>query len=131
MPRPILLYDADCGFCLRAVAWAPRLRLRTAVAALQDVDLDVLGVDASRAERELPFVAADGGVAYGHRAVAGALRTGRGLPALVGRLVGARLLDGAFAGVYAWVSQHRHALPGGTPTCALPPQPSEGRRGAR
>ncbi|WP_372592845.1 thiol-disulfide oxidoreductase DCC family protein [Actinotalea sp.] len=117
MPRPLLLYDADCGFCLRAVRWVPRLGLATGVTALQDVDLAGLGVDAGRAERELPFLDADGAVSYGHRAVAGALLTGNRVLVTLGRVLGSRVLDRPSSFVYGWVARHRGSLPGGTVTC--------------
>lgn len=38
----------------------------------------------------------------------------------LGRVVGAASLDRVFGGIYRWVARHRHALPGGSPTCELP-----------
>jgi len=90
---------------------------------MQDVDLAGLGVDARRADRELPFVGADGEVAYGHRAVAGALLTGNRALALAGRLLASSLLDRPLAAVYGWVAGNRGSLPGGTASCALPTPP--------
>ncbi len=121
MPGPLLLFDADCGFCQSAVRWAPRLRLGTDVRAMQDVDLVGLGVDPERAERELPFLGIDDEVAYGHRAVAGALRTGNGAVRIVGHVIGSSLLDRPMAAAYGWTVRHRGSLPGATASCALPP----------
>lgn len=120
MPRSLLLYDADCGFCTRAVGWAPRLRLDLDVRALGTVDLPALGVDPQRARRELPHVMSDGTVTYGHLAVASALLTGPVLARVLGRCVGSRSLDRPAAAVYRWVAAHRHRLPGGRATCVLP-----------
>jgi predicted DCC family thiol-disulfide oxidoreductase YuxK len=36
-----------------------------------------------------------------------------------GRLLGSRAMAPVAARVYRWVSEHRSALPGGTPSCAL------------
>ncbi|NTW41338.1 MAG: DUF393 domain-containing protein, partial [Cellulomonadaceae bacterium] len=103
MPVPVLLYDADCGFCERAVRWVPRLRLRTRVEAMQDVDLVDCGVDPGRAVRELPFVGAGGEVVYGHRAVAAALLTGSAPLRLLGRVLAAGLLERPMSAAYGWV----------------------------
>lgn len=126
MPGPVILYDADCGFCERSVSLAPRLRLATDVQAMQDVDLAALGVDARRAERELPFVGADGGVVYGHHAVAAALLTGGVVLGVVGRVLGAALLERPMGAAYRWTARHRGSLPGGTRTCATSTRPVGG-----
>lgn len=120
MARAILLYDADCGFCTRAAGAAQRLRLDLVVQPIVPGRLAGLGVDVERAARELPFVAADGSVSYGHRAVAHALGTGP-LPArVIGRALDARIWRRPAAAAYGWVARHRHELPGGTSSCALP-----------
>ncbi len=88
---------------------------------MQDVDLAGLGVDPDRARRELPFLAASGEVAYGHRAVAGALGTGSAAVRLLGRLVGSSLLERPMSAVYGWTARNRGSLPGSTQSCAIPP----------
>lgn len=124
MLGPLLLYDADCGFCRRAAGLAPRMRLGTGVRAMQDVDLARLGVDAQRATREMPFVGIDGKVVYGHSAVAAALLTGNVALRLVGRFVGSALLERPMAAAYGWTARNRGSLPGGTRACAIPPRPA-------
>ena len=115
-----VLYDADCGFCTRVARLAAPLRLEVDVKPLQSVDLDALGVSPERATAELPFVSDDGSVEYGHAAIAAALRTG-GLPyRVLGSMVVSRPLNALAVRAYAWVSRHRHQLPGGTPACELP-----------
>jgi len=96
---------------------------------MQDVDLIGLGVDPQRASRELPFVCTDGDVVYGHRAVAAALLTGNGPARLVGRIVGASLLERPMAAVYGWTARNRGSLPGGTVTCAIATRPVGEPRG--
>ncbi len=118
--RPLLLFDADCGFCTRSAEIARRLP-GLAVASIQSSDLAALGVDPLRALTEMPLVRADGAVVYGHTAWAEALRCGgRPLPWL-GSMLGSRLLQRPAAAVYGWVARNRHRLPGGTSRCALPP----------
>lgn len=118
--RPTLLYDADCGFCTKAAGFVPRLHLDIDVTALQSVDLEALGVSAERAVAEMPFVHADGSVVYGHRAIAAVLRTGAAPLRVIGRIITLPGVDPAARLTYGWVARHRHQLPGGTPSCALP-----------
>ncbi|MFT4286933.1 thiol-disulfide oxidoreductase DCC family protein [Nocardioides sp.] len=115
----LLLYDADCGFCTRAISLAPRLRLRATIGTIQDTDLAALGIDAERAQREMPAVV-DGRARYGHRAIAAGLRTGPAPVRLLGLIVGARPLGWLFGPLYRWVADRRHSLPGGTAACELP-----------
>ena len=114
-----LLYDADCGFCTRSARLAARLPLRTEVRPLQSTDLVEAHVSPERAQAEIPFVAADGAVAYGHAAVAGALRTGPLPFRLIGRALVSRPVDPVAKATYRWIAGHRHQLPGGTAACAV------------
>lgn len=122
-----MLHDADCGFCTRVAALVPRLGVDVDDVALQDVDLPALGVDPDRALREMPFVAADGTVAYGHRAWAGILLTGRLVCRAAGRALIAPGLERLAGAVYGWVSDNRSRLPGGTPACAVDGRALDGR----
>jgi predicted DCC family thiol-disulfide oxidoreductase YuxK len=119
--RSQLLYDADCGFCTRAAGLARRLPLQVEIAALQSVDLERLGVSPERALAEMPYVAADGSVSYGHEAVAAALGTGTLPFRTLGRLIVLPGIGRVSGLGYRWIARHRHQLPGGTPACALPP----------
>jgi len=117
---PVLLYDGDCGFCEKAVGLAPRLRLSVTVRAMQSVDLTGFGVDPKRAEREVPFLAADGEVFYGHRAIAAALLTGGPGARVVGRFLESALIERPAAAVYRWTARNRRSLPGSTYSCSIP-----------
>jgi len=119
----MLLYDADCGFCTRSARLARRLPLRTEVRALQSVDLDTAHVCPERAAAEIPFVDSDGSVAYGHAAVAGALRTGPLPLRLLGHALVSRPVDPVAAAAYRWIAGHRHQLPGSSAACAVVPPP--------
>lgn len=115
-----MLNDADCGFCMRAAAWVPRLGCRVEQAAIQGTDLAALGVDAERAVVEMPYVHPGGVVDYGHRAWAAILRTGPLPWRVVGWLLTTRTVEPLARRVYHWVAQNRHRLPGGTSACELP-----------
>ena len=119
MPRALMLYDADCGFCTRTALRVPSLGVDVDIAAIQETDLAAVGVDADRAVREMPFVGADGVVAYGHRAWAGVLLTGPAPVRWVGRALGSRASAPVASRLYRWIAEHRSSLPGGTATCAL------------
>lgn len=119
MERGLMLNDADCGFCMRTARLLPRLGVDIDAATIQEVDLAVLGVDASRAVLEMPYVRADGVVDYGHRAFASILRTGPLPWRAVGWLVTTRVVEPLAIRAYRWVAQNRHRLPGGTAACSL------------
>lgn len=117
--KPILLYDADCGFCSLVASKLWLLQLDTDVVAMQRTDLVSLGVDDERARRDMPFVASDGRVEYGHRAWAAALCTGNRALRAAGAVLRSPVISPVARGLYAWVSTHRHLLPGGTAACTL------------
>jgi predicted DCC family thiol-disulfide oxidoreductase YuxK len=87
---------------------------------MQSVYLPGLGVDAHRAEREVPFLAENGEVFYGHRAIAAALLTGGPGVRAVGRILNSTLLERPAAVVYRWTARNRQSLPGSSDTCAIP-----------
>jgi len=115
--RPVLVFDGDCGFCTSSAGLADRwLRIPT-VAPWPRLDLESLGLDEARCAEALQWVAVDGTVLSGERAVIAALRHRGGpfaLPAVV--LATLRPLAGV---VYRVIARNRHRLPGGTPACRL------------
>jgi predicted DCC family thiol-disulfide oxidoreductase YuxK len=114
----MMLYDADCAFCAKAAARVRRLGVAAQIRPLQSVDLESLGVSRERAKAEMPFVAADGAVTYGHQAFAAALRTGNPVLSALGAALASRPV-GALAGpAYRWVAANRGRLPGGAPSCS-------------
>lgn len=120
----MLLYDADCGFCTRAAAWAPRLRLTVTVRALQSVDPTSLGIDPERAAREIPLVESGGRVRYGADAIAAALTTGPPAWRTIGTAMTHRPIDRLAAWVYRLVARSRYRLPGGGPACRIDAPPT-------
>lgn len=124
MPRPVLIYDGDCGVCTRLARLAAR-RVRRhpgsfAVAAYQDLDLAPLGLTAERCDEALQWVEADGRVRSAQDAVAAVLRAGRLWQRPLGLLLLAPGINALAGVVYGWVAANRHRLPGGTPACSLP-----------
>jgi predicted DCC family thiol-disulfide oxidoreductase YuxK len=116
----VLLYDGDCAFCTRVARLAPALRLGAEMKPLQSVDLEALGVSPARAASEIPFVAHDGSVSYGHEAFANVIRTGPWPGRAAGRLALIWPISDAGRLFYRLVAQNRHRLPGATDSCRLP-----------
>ncbi len=119
-PRPVLVYDGDCGFCTACVRFARRrVRPDADTTAWQDADLAALGVTADRAGREVLWVTPVGAVHGGAQAVARLLLRAGGVWAPLGAVLtlpGARWIAAA---VYRVVADHRGRLPGGTAACAV------------
>ena len=115
---PLLVYDGDCAFCTRAVAFALR-QMKVACRAVpwQQADLAALGLTPEEAAKAVWWVERGAGMVSGHRAVAAALRHGRTAARPVGRLLDAPGVAGVAAAAYDLVARNRHRLPGGTPSC--------------
>ncbi|WP_232832349.1 thiol-disulfide oxidoreductase DCC family protein [Nocardiopsis sp. FIRDI 009] len=114
------LYDRDCGFCQRAVAFGrDRLRTRTRFVAWQNFDLESVGLTPEQADREAWLVYPDGRRFAGGDAIAEALIHSRFLVRPLGRLMRLPLLRAVNRAAYRWVAANRHRLPGGTTACAL------------
>lgn len=119
---PLVLFDADCGFCTASVrvAQGPLLRARIDATPYQSTDLLVHNLTVDKCAEALHCVDTDGGVAVGSDAVAMVLLASRGPWPVAGhvlRLPGVRRVAGW---VYAVVAGNRHRLPGATESCALP-----------
>ena len=129
-PRPVLLYDGDCAFCSSSVRFAER-RLNPSgweAVPFQFADLDALAaftdgqVSPYRAEHEVLWITPARRVYGGAQAVARLLlRTRRPGWSLLGAAMTLPPLSVLAAGVYRLVAANRDRMPGGTPTCALPP----------
>ena len=127
--RPVLLFDGDCAFCTSSARFLHRWVVRvgsTSVAPWQFLDLEALGLTADQCRAAVQWVGEDGQVASGHVAIAAALRAGHAIWRPVGALLVAPGFSWLAARLYAWVSAHRDALPGGTPACRMddPTQPT-------
>lgn len=124
-PRPVLVFDGDCGLCTTLAGVVERrLRPPAAVRPWQELDLAAYGLSAVECAEALQYVDADGRVHAAERAVARLLVASRPWYRPAGLLIG---LPGvrAVAGVaYRWVARNRGRLPGGTPACAVPTPPA-------
>jgi predicted DCC family thiol-disulfide oxidoreductase YuxK len=123
---PILVFDGDCGFCTTSARFLLRWVLggRSAVTGpsvepWQHLDLPQLGLTAEQCRAAVQWVGEGGEVASGHRAIAEVLRAGHPGWRPIGALLVAPGLGWLAGRLYSWISDHRHALPGGTPACRL------------
>jgi predicted DCC family thiol-disulfide oxidoreductase YuxK len=126
-PRPVVIFDGDCGICTTlAGVITRRLRPPAAVEPWQQLDLAAYGLSPVECGEALQYVDADGRIYPAELAVAKLLRESRpwARPAgVVIALPGVRSVAGV---IYRWVARNRSRLPGGTPACALPPRTSSG-----
>jgi predicted DCC family thiol-disulfide oxidoreductase YuxK len=134
-PQPggaLLVYDADCGFCTRAVQWAVRV-VEPAVRPVPSYALDLAahGLTQERVDREMVLLPPYGASRGGAMAAAGVLRRARGRHAVAWRALGRVLavppVRWAAALVYRTVAHNRHRLPGATDACRLPSPPQADR----
>jgi len=118
--RSVLVFDGECGFCTSSARFLQRRVVRdgtTRIAPWQRLDLDTLGLTEDQCRAAVQWVGGDGQVASGHAAIAATLRAGHSVWRPVGALLVAPGFSWLAARLYSWISDHRYALPGGTPAC--------------
>lgn len=123
-PRPVFIFDGDCGFCTSSAGVLRRFfdpRVRYAIAPYQRLNLTTYGLTASDCDQAAQFVETDGSVHAGHRSIAQALQHSLPVWRPVGLILTLPGIDGLASRAYRWVADHRGRLPGGTPACAITP----------
>lgn len=115
----LLLVDGDCGFCMRAAAWAESRTTGVGISPLQQVDVSQYGLESTAVAKRLHAIGPNS-VTVGSAAVAEVLRHGSPLLRVAAAIIDAPVLRWFAQGVYALVSEFRHLLPGGTTDCRLP-----------
>lgn len=105
------IYDGDCGFCSRCVAWASR-RSDVRFEPFQRTDLATIGITEEAAATAVHFVGADGHVVRGGAAVAAVLRECRGAWPLLGMAMRVPGIRSIAEVAYRIVARNRHRLPG-------------------
>jgi predicted DCC family thiol-disulfide oxidoreductase YuxK len=117
---PVLVFDGDCGFCTTCARFLGRWVVSggsASVAPWQQRDVTELGLTPDQCQAAVQWVDEHGQVASGHTAVAAALRAGHPVWRPLGALLVAPGFSWAAGRTYAWIANHRYALPGGTPAC--------------
>ena len=117
----LLVYDGECSFCSAAACWiASRWNGAAAAVAWQQLDsgqLAALGLTQSDVRQAAWWIDAAGRRSRSHLAIAGALRSARGWPALAGLLLLVPPVRWLAALSYPLIARWRHRLPGGTAAC--------------
>ena len=108
---PTCIYDGDCAFCSRCVAWASR-RSDVTFEPFQRTDLATLGITEDAAATAVHFVGADGTVVRGGAAVAAVLRACRGAWPLLGIVMRLPVIRNVAEVAYRIIARNRHRLPG-------------------
>ena len=121
VPPDGLVYDADCGFCTRSASWLSRGRSWVAVPWQGIDDLAALGLTEDMVTTAAYWLHDGTVAAAGPSAIASAMRTHSGWRRLLGLLIDAPGVRPVAAVVYRQVARNRHAMPGGTDACRLPP----------
>jgi predicted DCC family thiol-disulfide oxidoreductase YuxK len=118
---PLLVYDGDCSFCTASAGWiAARWSGAERAVAWQELGadaLDGLGIGAGEARRAAWWIDGAGGRSRGHVAIARALRSAHGRPALLGTVLLVPPFRWLAAGGYRLVARWRHRMPGSSPAC--------------
>ena len=120
-PRPVVIFDGDCGFCTTAVLWMQRTLPRVpATAPFQWTDLARYGLTEEQARARVWFVS--GERQYGGAAAVAAILRGQPNRALrvLGTLATVPPWSWAASAGYRLVARYRYRLPGGTPACRMP-----------
>ena len=116
-----LLFDRDCGFCVRSAKFLDRIdrRGRVSTVALQQRGApERFGVDTEAALEQAWAVDSRGDRYAGAGAINAALSgvLGTRIPLFVYRIWGIRQLQDV---LYRWVAANRHRLPGKGGSCAV------------
>ncbi|MGB5952934.1 MAG: DCC1-like thiol-disulfide oxidoreductase family protein, partial [Ornithinimicrobium sp.] len=106
VPRPVFIFDGDCGFCTSSAGVLRRFfdpRARYAIAPYQRLDLAAYGLTAADCDQAAQFVDEGGVVSSGHRSVAAALRHSLLMWRPIGVALTAPGVDALAARAYRWV----------------------------
>ena len=112
----LLVYDGECGFCVRSARWiAARLPAEARVEPWQSLELENFGLCRAEVEAAVWWVDRRGarpGRWRGADAIGRALVASGGAWAIIGRLIICPPLLWLARPVYALVASNRHRLPG-------------------
>lgn len=113
----ILVYDGQCGFCVRSARWIEaRLPADARVEPWQSLALEELGLSRSDVQAAVWWIDGSGRSAsrsHGAEAIGRSLVAAGGIWAAAGRLIIHPPLCWLARPIYALVAANRHRLPGG------------------
>src|SRR2546423_11992204 len=106
--HPVLIFDADCGYCTRSVQYIERkLPTSAEVVAYQFTDLEKYGTDATRASHEVLWVGRSGRIDGGAQAFARLLTECGGAYAPIGFLLRVPPIRWLAHGAYRLIANNR------------------------
>lgn len=112
----LLIYDGECGFCVRSARWiAARLPPDARVEPWQSLELAEVGLSQPDVEAAVWWIDRDGGSprrARGAEAIGWSLIAAGGFWRIIGRLIVRPPLRWLARPGYALVAANRHRLPG-------------------
>jgi predicted DCC family thiol-disulfide oxidoreductase YuxK len=121
--RQIFIFDGDCAFCSSAMRVMARMtKGRIPHLPYQHLNLAELGVAQADAQRAVQYLN-QGHRSHGALAIANMLIDSKTSWSLAGYLIKSPVLLSMAVLVYEQISKNRHRLPGGTPACAIKPEP--------
>jgi predicted DCC family thiol-disulfide oxidoreductase YuxK len=111
-PRPVLLFDGECGFCTRVVEQAAdRLSADVDYVPFQAAPLATYGVSAAEARHAVQWISPEGRIGHGSEAAARLLVASGGGWGLLGRLLLAPPFSFAAAAAYWLIARNRGHIP--------------------
>ncbi len=117
--RALLIFDGDCGICTASVNVMRRwIRPDVDVEPFQWVELERYGLTEAQCAQAVQFVAPDGQVISGSRAVMAMLRTAPQPWPILGTIGDLPGVSWVADRTYRWIAANRERLPGSTPACA-------------
>lgn len=120
--KPILIYDADCGFCQKSINIYQRLDIlkRTKCIPLQNKEiLDRYQISFEKAATSIHFCTKKGTIYRGARAVNASLDRLVGSIPIFSFIYHIPVIKWIQNKVYDYIADNRYRLPGSTGTCAL------------
>lgn len=121
---PFFIYDPDCGFCMKALAWFERrLPSMMQLAAHPDVDLPRFGLTTSDAAEQAWVYRPDRPPVGGHLAIAELLRDQGVFWSAASFMLRTPPLSWVAKPGYRWVAGNRYRLSGGTSACRIDSSP--------
>lgn len=115
-----LLFDGDCGFCTKSIAWLDaRSMLGHHAMPWQSVPADELPVPVERLTTEVVLQLPDGPVLGGADALAASVRASGSPLRFLGVVVAAPGLRVLARAVYRVIARNRYRMPGSSDACKI------------
>ena len=122
---PLMIFDGDCAFCSSSARVLRKLtKNNLPIEPYQFLKLSDYDLNEELTSKAVYYVTSQESYA-GAKAIARFLLDSKTPWALLGFLLNLPVIISIAELVYAWIAKNRHRLPGGTPECSLPRNPSQ------